>query len=485
MAEQIPDNVALNLTGLFYRNLKLGFPIDLSLNRARQGLISAYGSHQFYWALPVLYLHPEFDGYLLAGDRSRENPADRFSLLPSAMPPTLSRSAVTRDLPRDLPQLPAKQPVRSSDETWSPVRAIAAREGLEILDDESRAEQSDRRAIAEVMQQLSPQAAQPQMQSEASLQAPERRPAAVQTVGTDAVPVTQPLQQKRRSKRRWARFLFLPALGALGVGVAFAGLHLLPQQTWQLPPWLGGPTSSSVETPPILIDPSETNEELRAGAKDFFEKRQIDQGIEAVKALLDRNALKEASAALAAVPDDFRDAPEINFLRGRLAWQGMKAQDGVHTVEQARDFWQKAVKDQPDNLEYQEALGFTYYADDDLETALKIWSDANSTLMDDNKAALNFRAAIAVALKRDAANRPPDQQSAYLLTAVQNYQNVINRDPNGFSPASLRQNWLWTEAAVKDWESLAGAANNPSKPTASPAPQPSSQPSGSPAKAAS
>ncbi|MGK7902078.1 MAG: CHAT domain-containing protein [Hormoscilla sp.] len=64
MAERIPDQVALTLSRLLYRNLKQGYPIDLSLSRARQGLISAYGSHQLYWALPILYLQPGFDGCL-------------------------------------------------------------------------------------------------------------------------------------------------------------------------------------------------------------------------------------------------------------------------------------------------------------------------------------------------------------------------------------------------------------------------------------
>jgi len=92
MAERIPDDVALTLTRLFYRNLRQGYPVDLSLSRARQGLISAYGSHQLYWALPVLYLHPECDGYLLQGDRSLVNPADRLLQLPQIydMPPMLA-----------------------------------------------------------------------------------------------------------------------------------------------------------------------------------------------------------------------------------------------------------------------------------------------------------------------------------------------------------------------------------------------------------
>ncbi|MGQ9869272.1 CHAT domain-containing protein [Leptodesmis sp.] len=64
MAERIPDDVALHLSRLFYRNLKRALPVDLSLNRTRQGLITSYGSDQLYWALPILYLHPEFDGYV-------------------------------------------------------------------------------------------------------------------------------------------------------------------------------------------------------------------------------------------------------------------------------------------------------------------------------------------------------------------------------------------------------------------------------------
>lgn len=72
MSERIPDNVALTMTRLFYRNLNQGYPIDLSLSRARQGLISTYGSHQLYWALPVLYLHPDFDGFLWQNGASVE-----------------------------------------------------------------------------------------------------------------------------------------------------------------------------------------------------------------------------------------------------------------------------------------------------------------------------------------------------------------------------------------------------------------------------
>ncbi|MEL6456122.1 MAG: CHAT domain-containing protein, partial [Cyanobacteria bacterium J06623_5] len=73
MTERIPDHVAITFTELLYRNLKKGQSIDLSLNRTRQGLISAYGSNQFYWALPTLYMHPLFDGYLVRTTGDLEN----------------------------------------------------------------------------------------------------------------------------------------------------------------------------------------------------------------------------------------------------------------------------------------------------------------------------------------------------------------------------------------------------------------------------
>ncbi|MEM0980989.1 MAG: CHAT domain-containing protein, partial [Cyanobacteria bacterium P01_H01_bin.58] len=44
MAERIPDDVAIAFTQLLYKNLRQGYPIDLSLSRTRQGLISAFGS---------------------------------------------------------------------------------------------------------------------------------------------------------------------------------------------------------------------------------------------------------------------------------------------------------------------------------------------------------------------------------------------------------------------------------------------------------
>ena len=94
MAERIPDDVALNLSRLFYRNLKQSHSIDLSLNRARQGLISSYSSDQLYWALPILYLHPQFDGYVLPVSDRRDRLTDL--LVESAIPDSNSEAGTVQ-----------------------------------------------------------------------------------------------------------------------------------------------------------------------------------------------------------------------------------------------------------------------------------------------------------------------------------------------------------------------------------------------------
>lgn len=119
MAERIPDDVALTLSQLFYRNLKQGYSVDLSLGRARQGLISAYGSNQLYWALPVLYLHPEFNGYLTAqGERNmaavRSHAAGLSGTAAVASDPPAIASPILEETP------PAAAPLQDESSSLSP-----------------------------------------------------------------------------------------------------------------------------------------------------------------------------------------------------------------------------------------------------------------------------------------------------------------------------------------------------------------------------
>ncbi|MGG6270806.1 CHAT domain-containing protein [Leptolyngbya sp. AN03gr2] len=130
MAERIPDDVALTLSRLFYRNLKQRYPIDLSLSRARQGLLSSYGSNQLYWALPILYLHPDFDGYL----QPTALPESNYSLSDPQL--ALSSFAIDPDI--------------ITDDPLALEEAAALFPDLEFEDPED----SDRQAILEMLQEI-------------------------------------------------------------------------------------------------------------------------------------------------------------------------------------------------------------------------------------------------------------------------------------------------------------------------------------------
>ncbi len=133
MAERIPDDVALTLSRLFYRNLRQRSSIDLSLSRARQGLLSSYGSNQLYWALPILYLHPDFDGYL-------QPPINGDS------PPTRLEERVVGNRPDPLAFMPLETTASlASDE----------------LDGYEEPDEADRDAVLDLFRQLSGEAANP------------------------------------------------------------------------------------------------------------------------------------------------------------------------------------------------------------------------------------------------------------------------------------------------------------------------------------
>ena len=525
MAEQIPDNVALNLTRWFYHNLKQGSPIDLSLDRARQGLVATYGSQQFYWALPVLYLHPKFSGHLLARDPMQTPLSDRYGLLPPSY-------ATSRPLPAPLPALPesAELPrptaLHRGLEDASPASLQPEPDGLKAL------EPAARPAIAKMLEQLSPPVespVEPPVESPVESNCPEPDLAEPQPVDqtvllngfgrdlTDSTanrpPASSPPSQTgsrkpasaaakgSRQSASVSRFWLLPVLGALLGGAAYAGLYAglysLPVNlpNWELPSWLGQKPASEPSSPTPLVDPTVSTEELRAIAEDSFRQGQsklsggqgeIEPGIEATKLLLDRNALEEAAVAISAAPADLKDDDRINFLRGRLAWQGMKAADGEHILDQARDFWELSAAANPTSLDYQQALMFAYYEAGDarnLEKAIQTWSTANANPELSDAKALDFTALAALVLQKRADDRPAPERDDHLQNAVLLYQKVMNRDPQRFAPEALRQNWLWTEAAIKNWQALSQVkpdSDQPSPAVQSPAASPSVSPSASP-----
>ncbi len=66
MRDSIADDEALTFIQVFTRALAERTPVDRAVAIARQHLLTVYKFNQPAWTLPVLYMHPDFDGQLLA-----------------------------------------------------------------------------------------------------------------------------------------------------------------------------------------------------------------------------------------------------------------------------------------------------------------------------------------------------------------------------------------------------------------------------------
>jgi hypothetical protein len=541
MSERIPDEVALTLTQLFYRNLDRGYPVDLCVSRVRQGLISAYGSHQMYWALPILYLQSEFDGYLNPGlylPTSAElgyetpsltmplsNPAHYSDVSDSSEmslpiddmmssplggdgseldwlgentwgdlvdeiedyddPSYTQDSAIVSDLFRQLDQQKAvddQSPIGAelldnTDEDSIP--GIEVSEDLSSLDREVE-KWREARAARENLQRphVSSQAEQAGFSGQGN-SVPRNEYVGRGTQGDwsnsevaasthDPISVMEPGVSRRRGSK------LIPLFGALGVGaIAAVGISWWQNQlTSVLPsiPETAGLNSNSGNSQPNFK--TEKTEIVTAYATEKLSQGDLDAGLKAVEALLNRNALPAAQAALDLIPPGKIDNPSVNFYRGRLAWQSVQTGDKKYSVDDARRFWESAVKAKPDSLIYNNALGFAYYAEGNLNRANDSWFKALNMAIKDqkpkatnmNSAAsasvkpmrddLNAYAGLALGLYKSAQQQPKAKREQYLNEAVKLRQKVVTDDPENFQMDKLAQNWLWTEKALKDWKAL-------------------------------
>ncbi|WP_124970841.1 CHAT domain-containing protein [Aphanothece sacrum] len=66
MRDSIADREALTFIQSFTKALTQGKPIDEAVRIARQQLLTLYKFNQPAWTLPILYMHPEFDGKLVS-----------------------------------------------------------------------------------------------------------------------------------------------------------------------------------------------------------------------------------------------------------------------------------------------------------------------------------------------------------------------------------------------------------------------------------
>jgi hypothetical protein len=65
MRDSIADGEALSFIGAFTKALAQRMPIDGAVQVARQQLLTLYKFNQPAWTLPILYMHPQYDGELI------------------------------------------------------------------------------------------------------------------------------------------------------------------------------------------------------------------------------------------------------------------------------------------------------------------------------------------------------------------------------------------------------------------------------------
>lgn len=487
MSERIPDEVALTLTQLFYRNLSQGYPIDLCVGRVRQGLISAYGSHQMYWALPILYLQPEFNGFLNSEiSSSTAESLDEYSLPLTATSTSMYSSVgdntelplpIEDILPSDLAHDPSGLDWLG-EETWGDLV-----DEIEY-DDPSYAE--DSALVSDLFRQLDSQNLGNEMpplpdefvqkakessnlerqvfrqggsqgrEMELGGEVPTNPKETAQNVPASHLPLSITRKLPLRSPI---------AVGVVGIGAIATIIGL--SWWWQnrqismldIPPI---PTQSLISTSPPKIQDFQKIEtlSLTATATEKLSQGDLKSGLLAVEELLNRGALSSAEAALNLIPQKYSQDAAVNFFKGRLAWQFVQTGTKKYSIDDARRYWENAVKASPESLFYINALGFAYYAEDNLDRANDSWFRAlNLALKKENAAvpreSLMSYAGLAIGLYKSSRRQTAtNKQAHYLKEAIKLRQMVIKNDPVNFQLDKLSQNWLWTEKAIGDWRSL-------------------------------
>ncbi|MFM9158671.1 MAG: heterocyst differentiation protein, partial [Dolichospermum sp.] len=142
-------------------------------------------------------------------------------------------------------------------------------------------------------------------------------------------------------------------------------------------------------------------------------------------------------------------------------------------IDDARRYWARAVQNQPDSILYNNALGFAYYEENNLNYANDAWFKSLNLALkpQQNKGAnlgrtkypqisgepeaLTAYAGLALGLYKSAQNQPADKRQKYLQEAIKLRQMVIQNAPADFTMEKLSRNWLWTQQAIADWQSLA------------------------------
>ncbi|MGB7087779.1 MAG: CHAT domain-containing protein, partial [Phormidesmis sp.] len=439
MTERIPDHVAITFTQLLYRNLKKGQSIDLSLNRTRQGLISAYGSHQFYWALPTLYMQPSFDGYLVktAGDRENTSTLDsandpfgdmffepgladidlpdhrRQQQVPQPQAGQSGAEAV-RSTSSSQPQTvhPANSQASSQASSQAPTSAAdreTVTEDRETANYQDSIDNGDSDATDAVMRQLSTPLTP--LEVDGDLRVPEEIETPSGFYGEQPVAVSgpptldQPTDKSARTNNQPTSASQAnpaavnghqpsdPATDAENdipelIGERLTRSHTLSTQALTAPAialmalvaLLGITTIGWLRQNRVpRVDAPQaslSSLELPAQIEVAFDQDDLDLAAAGAKDLIEQGQFSEAITALETASPRQREDVIVSFLRGRAQWGLAKQSGSDFSPSDAMRSWTTALESESDWMEISMALGFAQYATGRDDLALESWRKA-------------------------------------------------------------------------------------------------------------
>ena len=454
MAERIPDDVSLILTRLFYRNLNQGYPIDLSLNRARQGLISAYGSHELYWALPVVYLHQEFGGYLIEQQNDSKNEIEEESFLTS-----IDEKIESPKYPEDSTRVQPDMELGNLEEY--PTEPETDNLNWQLKDSKDRV-----MTLEEILQErkiekeLDNQNHQKQEDLITSTQSNEE--------STQSILITS--NTKNKYHKFWKKTLGYAVSGMmLFFGTNLISFNRQPVSA-KLPKAPAPGINYEYKRVRLINETINSTPEVEILAIQQFNQNDIRAGKLVVETLLERGELIQAAAAISAVPEKLSNAPEINFLKGRLAWELFQDKNQNNLIDEAISYWEKAAAKKPDNIQYQNALGFAYYTKGDIEKAYTAWLKVlhlsgeiapeiekirpvsynyQKNLSVKNREAMNAYAGLGLVTLKSAQNLQKIPVQAFKYAS-----KVMREAGQEFHILQLQKNWLWSPKTRQDWDLL-------------------------------
>lgn len=512
MAERIPDNVAITFTQLLYRNLKQGYGIDLSLSRTRQGLISGYGSDQAYWMLPILYLHPEFDGYLYIdqrapGNSSDDDLSDRALL---DLEPWLLNGE--RDEALSLPSEPLSPTAESTLDELLDGIVPEEEEGLDLVDlvdtldsDGEPSYDEDAAVVTDLIHQLTthyPSEEKPldaaaeenllpswdKPQSILHDKLPERPqvsdPGSLigvsaldsDPINADSSPATQATTKNwvsGLSSQDWrfnSTFLVWAGLGLAGaIAAASFALSIASNPLSGSSPIASGGTNGS------QVEADANSGTFVNGAIKSLASGDPATASRLMEKLLDQGDTQAAQAVLdTANPEQLQNSPEVAYVMGRLTWESIAKNETDASPKDAYRDWSRAVQKNPKFVEAWIALGFAHYVLDEPQAAIKAWQQAieldrrqvrdgdpdQRTVADPHVAQAYVGLAMAYQ-QLSAIAAEPSEQKQLLTQAQEAYQFIVDYDATLLSPVNLGKSWLWQPNLLAEWtSSLEALATN-------------------------